>query len=96
MKTLLLLATAYCAGTHTATGTRVSVATVAVDPVVVSLGSKLRIMVPRCIYRQWYGGIKYAYDVGSDIKGHRIDIFMADCRDARQFGHRNIRVQILR
>ena len=86
--------TAYCAcekcngkwaGSPTASGTSPkSGRTVAVDPKVIPLGSKL------CID----GRVYYAEDTGSAVKGHTIDIFMDSHEEAIQHGVRYANVQL--
>lgn len=81
------IATAYTyTGRRTATGTVPQVGTVAVDPEVVPLGSRL--------YIEGYGfGI--AQDVGSSIKGERIDVFLDTEEATRRWGVRRVKVYVL-
>ncbi|MBC7325045.1 MAG: G5 domain-containing protein [Moorella sp. (in: Bacteria)] len=82
------VATAYThTGSPTATGVYPRVGTIAVDPSVIPLGSRL--------YVEGYGfGI--AQDVGSAIKGNRIDVFL-DTREATaRWGIRRVKVYVLR
>jgi 3D (Asp-Asp-Asp) domain-containing protein len=82
---LAVLATAYCLTGHTYSGTQVAPGTVAVDPRIIPLGSRLRI--------PGYGrGV--ALDTGSAVKGLHIDLWMASCRAARAWGIRTLRVTI--
>ncbi len=87
-----MVATAYapwcCRGVDhvTATGRRAGYGVVAVDPRVIPLGSRL--------YVEGYG-YAIAGDVGSAIKGLRIDLGMDTTRLARQFGRRSVRVYII-
>ncbi|MFV0504056.1 MAG: 3D domain-containing protein [Lachnospirales bacterium] len=71
----------------TATGTRASHGTVAVDPRVIPLGSTL--------YVEGYGICK-ATDVGGAIKGNKIDLFFHDLGAALNYGRRNVRVYVLK
>lgn len=41
-------------------------------------------------------GVRYAEDTGRNIKGHRVDVFMEDCKAARKFGRRRLRVKRIR
>jgi 3D (Asp-Asp-Asp) domain-containing protein len=75
--------------THTgnlcATGVWPKVGSVAVDPVVVPLGSKLHI--------PGYGpGI--AHDTGADIQGYRLDIFFDTYEEAINYGRKTKKVRI--
>jgi len=72
----------------TATGTRARPGTVAVDPSVIPLGSRLRITGVPGVYR--------AEDTGSGIRGAQVDVFMASRAEVLQFGrHSNVLVEIL-
>lgn len=77
----------------TATGTRAKVGTVAVDPNVIPLGTKLYI-------KSLDGSEDYGYaraeDTGGAIKGNRIDLFYNSEYNANIFGRRNVRVYIIR
>lgn len=87
-KSLTVVATAYSpTGNRTYSGTVPRRGTVAVDPKVIPLGSKL--------YIDGYGYGK-ALDVGSAIKGNRIDVFMETEREARKWGSRKVKVYILK
>lgn len=81
------VATAYThSGSRTATGTWPKVGTVAVDPRVIPLGTR--------IYVEGYG-FGVAEDVGSAIKGERIDVFLETESEVRRWGRRKVRVYIL-
>jgi 3D (Asp-Asp-Asp) domain-containing protein len=64
----------------TYTGVRASPGTVAVDPAVIPLGSRLRIDGLPGLYR--------AEDTGGGIRGAHVDVFMDSRREALQFGRR--------
>ncbi len=82
---LVVLATAYCLSGHTYSGTPVSPGTVAVDPRIIPLGSRLRI--------PGYGrGI--ALDTGSAVKGLHVDLWMRSCAKARAWGVRHVRITV--
>lgn len=73
-------------GNRTATGKVPTVGTVAVDPSVIPLGSKL--------YVEGYGyGV--AADTGGSIKGNKIDLFMEDKAQCLQWGKRKVKLYIL-
>ena len=82
---LAVIATAYCLSGITATGTHVQLGTVAVDPRVIALGS--RVHVPGY-------GFARALDTGSAIKGNRIDVWFASCVRARAWGARRLTVRV--
>lgn len=86
-QTLILNSTAY---THTGNKTYTDVwpekGTVAVDPRVIPLGTRL--------YIDGYG-FAIAEDIGSSIKGNRIDLFMESKAEALKWGRRPVRVFIL-
>jgi 3D (Asp-Asp-Asp) domain-containing protein len=72
----------------TFTGVRARPGTVAVDPAVIPLGSRLRIAGLPGIYR--------AEDTGGGIRNAHVDVFMESRALALQFGrHRNVLVEIL-
>jgi len=74
--TLSVYATGYCLRGTTATGLPVGPGIVAVDPTVIPLGTRMTI--------PGYGeGV--AADVGSGIKGARIDVWIASCAQAAAF-----------
>lgn len=86
--TLDTVATAYSfeAGRYTATGQLARFGVVAVDPRVIPLGTRL--------YVEGYGyGI--AADIGSAIKGNRIDVFFESRQDAYKWGRRQAKVYVL-
>jgi 3D (Asp-Asp-Asp) domain-containing protein/uncharacterized protein YabE (DUF348 family) len=96
---MVMEATAYCAcftctkktPSHphykiTKSGTTVRVGTVAVDPKIIPLGTKL--------FVEGYG-YAVAEDVGSAIKGNKIDLYMNTHAECLIFGRKRIRVYIL-
>jgi len=80
-------ATAYTwTGQRTASGTWPSRGTIAVDPEVIPLGTRLRI--------EGYGeGI--AEDTGGAIRGEIIDLYMLDRNEALSWGRRQVEVRII-
>lgn len=70
----------------TRSGTQVSRGTVAVDPRVIPLGTKL--------YIEGYGHAT-ALDTGGGIKYNRIDLYMETKEEAFEFGRREVRVWII-
>ena len=85
--TMVMEATAYVeTGYRTFTGTwPVAGRTVAVDPKVIPLGTRL--------YVESWGWV-VAEDTGGLIKGNKIDIYMDSKTQALEFGRRNVGVKI--
>lgn len=82
-----MTATAYThTGNRTYTGVWPSVGTIAVDPKVIPLDTRL--------YVDGYG-YGTAMDIGSSIKGNRIDVFMETKDEALRWGRRQVRVFVL-
>ena len=68
---------------------------IAVDPNVIPLGSKVRIMFEDEDVQQ-YNGIYTAIDTGAAINGNRIDIFFGNAtNEALNFGVRKAKLQII-
>ena len=84
---MIFEATAYCyTGNQTATGTWPSRGTIAVDPTIIPLGTRL--------FVEGYGeGI--AEDTGGAIKGHRIDLYMESEDECWDWGRRTVKVRII-
>ena len=66
--------------------------TIAVDPRVIPLGSIVYIESDSPLV----GGFYVAEDIGSAIKGNRIDIFMSDKNKCFEFGKRSVKVTVLK
>jgi 3D (Asp-Asp-Asp) domain-containing protein len=87
--TALYIVTAYsigcdAPGPRTKAGTLpVAGHTIAADPRVLPIGSIVEIESL---------GVRQVHDVGSAIKGRRIDIYVATCAEARAWGRRERRV----
>jgi len=64
--------------------------TVAADPDVLPLGSKIRVSGAGA-----YSGEYTVIDSGGGVKGNVIDIYMSSVREARKFGTRKVEVEIL-
>ena len=80
-------------GVTTASGTRVTEGrTIAVDPKVIPLGSKVKITVPNM---PQYNGVYIAEDTGGAIKGNIIDIYIRDLGAVNAFGRQTIYVEVL-
>nr|WP_281288194.1 3D domain-containing protein [Kurthia sibirica] len=86
--------TAYCAGCSGVTATGINLRSkknqnkkvIAVDPMVIPLGSK--------VYVQGYG-VAIAGDKGGAIRGKRIDVFKSSKRAALNWGRRTVKITIL-
>jgi 3D (Asp-Asp-Asp) domain-containing protein len=76
----------------TATGTYAKLGTVAVDPRVIPLGTKMYIVSTD-------GSVVYGYctaeDTGGAIKGNKVDLFYNTTAECMQFGRRSVYVYIL-
>jgi rare lipoprotein A len=64
--------------------------TVAADPNVLPLGSKIRVSGAGA-----YSGEYLVIDSGGGVKGNVIDIYMSSVREARKFGTKMVEVEIL-
>jgi 3D (Asp-Asp-Asp) domain-containing protein len=83
---LKMVATAYLSGGKTVTGLRARKGIVAVDPSVIPLGTKL--------YIEGYGEAQAA-DIGSSIKGNRIDLCFDSLQECKTYGKRTINVYLV-
>ena len=89
LATMRVVATSYCSGKWTYTGTRVARGVVAVDPNVIPLHSRL--------YVPGYGSA-VALDRGSAIVGARIDVYLPPkhgCAASWAWGRRTLTVEVL-
>ena len=82
-------------GTITASGTTTQYGTIAVDPSVIPLGSRVYV-VSNGGEKSWSYGPGLAEDTGGLIKGARIDLFFMTGDEATQFGVRPAKVYILK
>jgi 3D (Asp-Asp-Asp) domain-containing protein len=89
-RALTVWATAYCIDGTTKSGAQTRDGVIAADPKLLPLGSLVRIhgLGQRRTYT--------VLDTGPAVKGREIDIFMSDCRKAKRFGRRQVRLEILR
>lgn len=83
-------ATAYSIEGHTKSGEYVRRGVVAADPKVLPIGSRIRIHEAGP-----YSGTYEVLDTGRAIKGREVDIYIANDEEAKQFGRRNVKVEIL-
>ena len=106
-KAIKMVATAYEAGPRstgkrpgdkgygiTASGARAKRGTVAVDPRVIPLGTKLYVKSLTPGVPDY--GFAIAQDTGGAIKGNKIDLFMDTVWECMQFGRRPVMVYILK
>ena len=88
-KELKVEATAYCGDEVTSLGIKPTpYRTIAVDPKVIPYGSVVYIPEYKALFR--------AEDTGSAIKGKRIDIFLPNEGECKEFGRKNIRIYVLK
>lgn len=90
-KKISVVATAYSGHTITATGNvpkrnTGGLSTIAVDPNVIPLGTK--------VYVEGYG-YAVAHDTGGAIKNNKIDLFMNSSKEAYSWGRRNVNLYII-
>jgi 3D (Asp-Asp-Asp) domain-containing protein len=83
-------ATAYSIEGTTASGSATRHGIVAADPKVLPLGSRIRVDGAGK-----YSGEYVVKDTGRTIRGREIDIYMAEYVEARRFGRRDVRVEVL-
>ncbi|ACV61072.1 3D domain protein [Desulfofarcimen acetoxidans DSM 771] len=84
---MYVIATAYTyTGRNTASGIPPSVGSVAVDPRVIPIGTRL--------YIEGYGYGR-AVDTGGSIKGNKVDVFLESEQQCRKWGVRKVKVYVL-
>ena len=84
-------ATAYCTGTRTATGAVPTESTVAADPSILRLGSRIRITG----LEDRYNGVYVVADTGPKVRGRHVDLYVPNCGDAVKFGRRRAEVAVV-
>ncbi|MGE3275250.1 MAG: 3D domain-containing protein [Vicinamibacterales bacterium] len=85
-------ATAYCKGETTASGARVRTGIAAADPLLLPVGTVVRIDSPV----EKYSGIWTIMDTGPAVQGRILDLYLWSCKEALQFGRRPVKVTVLR
>ena len=85
------LATAYSVEGTTKSGTETRVGIVAADTDVLPLGTQIRVTGAG-----EYSGRYAVTDTGANVDGKHIDIYVPDARDAKDFGNRTVRVEVLK
>ena len=83
-------ASAYSIEGKSAAGSKSCKGSVAADPNVLPLGTKIRVSSAGA-----YSGEYTVVDSGRSVKGNAIDIYMSSVREARQFGKKKVDVEIL-
>ena len=89
---LTFTATAYCKGETTASGVGVRTGIAAADPMLLPVGTVVRIDTPD----SRYDGIWTIMDTGPAVQGRLIDLYLWSCHDALRFGRRSITLTVLR
>jgi len=85
-------ATAYAQEGTTAAGTQTHEGwTVASDPAVLPLGTKIQVRGAGP-----YSGTYMVRDSGRKVNGRQIDIYMKSEREAKEFGKKEVRIRILK
>ena len=84
------LATAYALEGITRSGLPTRPGTVAADPAVLPLGTRIRVTGAGR-----HSGVYTVTDTGSKVRGRHIDIFLPGWKRAKEFGRRIVRVTVL-
>jgi 3D (Asp-Asp-Asp) domain-containing protein len=83
-------ATAYCLKGKTALGHRVRRGLIAADPRVLPLGTTVEIVSGK------YSGTYLVSDTGKRVRGSKIDIWVPSCAEARRWGHRTVKLKVVK
>src|SRR3954468_16674085 len=89
---LAFTATAYCKGLVTSSGVAAQSRITASDPALLPVGS----VVQLDFREDKYDGMYTVLDVGPEVQGREIDLYMWSCNEALQFGRRPVRMTVLR
>ncbi|MBV8896615.1 MAG: 3D domain-containing protein [Acidobacteriaceae bacterium] len=84
------IATAYSTPGQTASQEPTRRHGLAADPTLLPLGSRIRVT-----NAGRYSGEYEVIDTGSKIQGRKIDIFMPNTAEAKRFGKRRVRIQVI-
>ena len=82
--------TAYTKPGTTASGEQAKRRLIAADPDVLPLGSRIRVTNAGT-----YSGEYEVGDTGAKIQGRKLDIYIANDAEAKQFGKKRVRVQVI-
>lgn len=83
-------ATAYALHGVTRNGVYVRRGVIAADPRIIPLGSIVQLTSDQ------YSGVYRVHDTGGLIKGEIIDLWVPTSQEARQFGRRKVKIQVLK
>ncbi len=83
-------ATAYSIEGKTASGAKAREGIVAADPRVLPLGTRIRVRDAG-----EYSGSYLVSDTGRTVKGQEIDIYVGNDSEAKRFGRRNVKVEVV-
>lgn len=83
-------ATAYALKGRTRSGAYVRRGVIAADPRILPLGSVVQVTAGK------YSGVYTVHDTGGKIKGDIIDVWMPTNKEARQFGRRKVKLQVIK
>lgn len=86
---MTFIATAHSQKGQTASGITSHVGTVAADPAVLPLGSRIHVTGAG-----GYTGDYTVADTGASVRGRHIDIYMPTHAEAKKFGKQRVKVQI--
>jgi 3D (Asp-Asp-Asp) domain-containing protein len=86
------IATAYCKGLTTASGVGVQSGIAAGDPLLLPVGSVVQIDG----LQERYRGIYTVMDTGGKVLGKHVDLYMWSCKEAINFGRRDVVLTVLR
>ena len=89
---LRFTATAYCKGETTASGVSVRTGIAAADPMLLPVGTVIRIDTPD----PKLDGIWTVMDTGPAVQGRTVDLYLWSCHEALRFGRRPIQLEVLR
>jgi len=89
---LQFTATAYCKGETTASGVSVRTGIAAADPMLLPVGTVVRLNTPDAKL----DGIWTIMDTGPAVQGRIIDLYLWSCHDALRFGRQSIQLEVLR
>ncbi len=85
-------ATAYCKGETTASGVSVRTGIAAADPMLLPVGTVVRIDTPDAKL----DGIWTIMDTGPAVQGRTVDLYLWSCHEALRFGRRPNQLTVLR